>query len=82
MNGQLVGAAANWVRGEEMSIDKLVGANRVDGKTQISVINLSHITDFEDQSFVVPRSPLRSTPGMENRVVLPEETDRTFCSFG
>jgi hypothetical protein len=24
--------------GEEMSIDKLVGANRVDGKTQISVI--------------------------------------------
>lgn len=53
VNGQLVGAAANWVRGEEMSIDKLVGANRVDGKTQISVINLSHITDFEDQSFVV-----------------------------
>ena len=31
----------------------LVGANRLDGKTQISVINLSHITDFEDQSFVV-----------------------------
>lgn len=53
VNGQLVGAAANWVRGEEMSIDKLVGANRLDGKTQISVINLSHITDFEDQSFVV-----------------------------
>lgn len=53
VNGQLVGAAANWVRGEEMSIDKLVGANRVDGKTQISVINLAHITDFEDQSFVV-----------------------------
>lgn len=53
VNGQLVGAAANWVRGEEMSIDKLVGANRVDGLTQISVINLSHITDFEDQSFVV-----------------------------
>lgn len=53
VNGQLVGAAANWVRGEEMSIDKLVGTNRVDGKTQISVINLSHITDFEDQSFVV-----------------------------
>ncbi|ABB06795.1 ATP-binding protein [Burkholderia lata] len=53
VNGQLVGAAANWVRGEEMSIDKLVGSNRVDGKTQISVINLSHITDFEDQSFVV-----------------------------
>lgn len=53
VNGQLVGAAANWVRGEEMSIDKLVGANRVDGKTQISVINLSHISDFEDQSFVV-----------------------------
>lgn len=53
VNGQLVGAAANWVRGEEMNIDKLVGANRVDGKTQISVINLSHITDFEDQSFVV-----------------------------
>ncbi len=53
VNGQLVGAAANWVRGEEMSIDKLVGANRVDSKTQISVINLSHITDFEDQSFVV-----------------------------
>lgn len=53
VNGQLVGAAANWVRGEEMSIDKLVGANRQDGKTQISVINLSHITDFEDQSFVV-----------------------------
>lgn len=53
VNGQLVGAAANWVRGEEMSIDKLVGANRVDGKTQVSVINLSHISDFEDQSFVV-----------------------------
>jgi hypothetical protein len=53
VNGQLVGAAANWVRGEEMSIEKLVGANRVDGKTQISIINLSHITDFEDQSFVV-----------------------------
>lgn len=53
VNGQLVGAAANWVRGEEMSIDKLSGVNRVDGKTQISVINLSHITDFEDQSFVV-----------------------------
>jgi hypothetical protein len=53
VNGQLVGAAANWVRGEEMSIDKLVGANRIDGKTQISIINLSHITDFEDQSFVV-----------------------------
>ncbi len=53
VNGQLVGAAANWVRGEEMSIDKLVGANRLDGKTQISVINLAHITDFEDQSFVV-----------------------------
>jgi len=53
VNGQLVGAAANWVRGEEMSIDKLVGANRVDGKTQISVISLAHITDFEDQSFVV-----------------------------
>ena len=53
VNSQLVGAAANWVRGEEMSIDKLVGANRTDGKTQISVINLSHITDFEDQSFVV-----------------------------
>ncbi|MES9819952.1 MAG: helicase HerA-like domain-containing protein [Candidatus Thiodiazotropha sp.] len=53
VNGQLIGAAANWVRGEEMSIDKLVGANRVDGKTQVSVINLSHITDFEDQSFVV-----------------------------
>lgn len=53
VNGQLVGAAANWVRGEEMSIDKLVGANRLDSKTQISVINLSHITDFEDQSFVV-----------------------------
>ena len=53
VNGQLVGAAANWVRGEEMSIDKLAGTNRVDGKTQISVINLSHIPDFEDQSFVV-----------------------------
>jgi hypothetical protein len=53
VNGQLVGAAANWVRGEEMSIDKLVGTNRIDGKTQISVISLSHITDFEDQSFVV-----------------------------
>ena len=53
VNGQLVGAAANWVRGEEMSIDKLVGANRVDGKTQVSVISLAHITDFEDQSFVV-----------------------------
>lgn len=53
VNGQLVGAAANWVRGEEMSIDKFVGANRLDKKTQISVINLSHITDFEDQSFVV-----------------------------
>lgn len=53
VNGQLVGSAANWVRGEEMSIDKLVGANRVDGKTQISVISLAHITDFEDQSFVV-----------------------------
>ncbi len=53
VNGQLVGAAANWVRGEEMSVDKLVGSNRLDGKTQISVINLSHITDFEDQSFVV-----------------------------
>ncbi len=53
VNGQLVGAAANWVRGEEMSIDKLVGANRLDDKIQISVINLSHITDFEDQSFVV-----------------------------
>jgi len=53
VNGQLVGAAANWVRGEEMSIDKLVGTNRIDGKTQISVINLAHITDFEDQSFVV-----------------------------
>lgn len=53
VNGQLVGAAANWVRGEEMSIEKLVGVNRLDGKTQISVINLSHITDFEDQSFVV-----------------------------
>ncbi|MCB2305625.1 DUF853 family protein [Clostridium estertheticum] len=53
VNGQLVGASANWVRGEEMSIDKLSGANRVDGKTQISVINLSHITDFEDQSFVI-----------------------------
>ena len=53
VNGQLVGAAANWVRGEAMSIDKLVGAHRIDKKTQISVINLSHITDFEDQSFVV-----------------------------
>ena len=53
VNGQLVGAAANWVRGEELSIDKLVGANRLDGKTQISVMNLSHLTDFEDQSFVV-----------------------------
>lgn len=53
VNGQLVGAAANWVRGEEMSIDKLVGANRVDSKTQISIINIAHITDFEDQSFVV-----------------------------
>jgi hypothetical protein len=53
VNGQLVGAAANWIRGEEMSIDKLVGVNRLDEKTQISVVNLSHITDFEDQSFVV-----------------------------
>lgn len=53
VNGQLIGAAANWVRGEEMSIDKLVGTNRVDNKTQISVVNLSHMTDFEDQSFVV-----------------------------
>jgi len=53
VNGQLVGAAVNWVRGEEMSIDKLVGENRLDGKIQISVINLAHITDFEDQSFVV-----------------------------
>jgi hypothetical protein len=53
VNGQLIGVAANWLRGEEMSIEKLVGANRVDGKTQISVINISHITDFEDQSFVV-----------------------------
>ena len=53
VNGQLVGAAANWVRGEELSIDKLVGANRLDRKTQISAINLSHITDFEDLSFVV-----------------------------
>lgn len=56
VNGQLVGAAANWVRGEEMNIDKLVGANRVDGKTQISVISLAHITDFEDQSFVVAQT--------------------------
>lgn len=53
VNGQLVGAAANWVRGEEMSIDKLAGVNRIDEKTQISVISLAHITDFEDQSFVV-----------------------------
>lgn len=53
VNGQLVGAAANWVRGEEMSIDKLVGTNRLDEKNQISIINLSHITDFEDQGFVV-----------------------------
>jgi hypothetical protein len=53
VNGQLIGSAANWVRGEELSVDKLVGANRLDKKTQISVINLSHITDFEDQSFVV-----------------------------
>jgi hypothetical protein len=53
VNSQLIGAAANWVRGEEMSIDKLVGANRLDQKTQVSVINLLQITDFEDQSFVV-----------------------------
>ena len=53
VNSQLVGAAANWVRGEEMSIDKLIGSNRLDGKTQVSVINMLHITDFEDQSFVV-----------------------------
>jgi hypothetical protein len=53
VNGQLVGAATNWLRGEEMSINKLVGLNRLDRKTQISVINVSHITDFEDQSFIV-----------------------------
>ncbi len=56
VNGQLVGAAANWVRGEEMRIDKLAGTHRVDGKTQISIINLSHMTNFEDQSFVVAQT--------------------------
>lgn len=53
VNGQLVGADSSWLRGEELSIDKLVGANRNDARTQISVINLAGINDFEDQSFVV-----------------------------
>ena len=53
VNGQLVGADAGWLRGEELKIDKLAGMNRKDKRTQVSVINLSAITDFEDQSFVV-----------------------------
>lgn len=53
VNGQLVGADAGWLRGEELTIDKLAGLNRTDKRTQVSVINLSAITDFEDQSFVV-----------------------------
>jgi hypothetical protein len=53
VNGQLVGADATWLRGEDLSIDKLAGTNRTDGRTQISVLNVSHLTNFEDQSFVV-----------------------------
>lgn len=53
VNGQLVGADAGWLRGEELKIDKLAGMNRKDKRTQVSIINLSAITDFEDQSFVV-----------------------------
>jgi hypothetical protein len=53
VNGQLVGADATWLRGEDLTVDKLVGLNRADKKVQISVINLASIQDFEDQSFVV-----------------------------
>ena len=53
VNGQLIGADSGWLRGEELTIDKLAGANRKDRKTQVSIINLAAIADFEDQSFVV-----------------------------
>jgi hypothetical protein len=80
VNGQLVGAAANWVRGEEMSIDKLVGANRVDGKTQISVISLAHITDFEDQSFVVAQIAFAINAWMRKQGSAPGAIDLVSCS--
>jgi hypothetical protein len=53
VNGQLVGAGSTWLRGEELTVNKLVGLNRTDKKVQISVINLAYIQDFEDKSFVV-----------------------------
>jgi hypothetical protein len=53
VNGQLVGAESGWLRGEELKIDKLIGVNRSDRRTQISVISLCGVPDFEDQSFVV-----------------------------
>lgn len=53
LNGQLIGAGASWLKGEELTIDKLAGINRSDERTQISVINLSAVHDFEDQCFVV-----------------------------
>jgi Bacterial protein of unknown function (DUF853) len=53
VNGQLVRAESGWLRGEELKIDKLTGINREDGRTQVSVINLTAVPDFEDQSFVV-----------------------------
>lgn len=81
VNGQLVGAAANWVRGEEMSIDKLVGTNRVDGKTQISVINLSHITDFEDQSFVVAQLAFAINAWMRKQGSAPGENRPRLLFF-
>jgi hypothetical protein len=53
VNGQLVGAESGWLRGEELKIDKLTGSNRDDERTQVSVINLTVVPSFEDQSFVV-----------------------------
>jgi hypothetical protein len=53
VNGQLVGADSGWLRGEDLTVDKLAGMNRSDGRTQVSVVSLSAIPDFEDQSFVV-----------------------------
>jgi hypothetical protein len=76
VNGQLVGADTGWLRGEEMTIDKLIGAHRTDGRTQVSVINLVAISDFEDQSFVVAQVAFAINSWMRQQGAAPGDRPR------
>ena len=53
VNDLLIGAERYWLKGEELNIESLV--KKLNGKTPINIISLSHFRSFEDIQYVVSR---------------------------